>query len=163
MPPPRSSEQRDRPGRPDRPGLETAAWAELLDALAELRREAGNPSLRDLISCGGYAAPALSTVSETLAGRRERISWEFVRFFVTACHRYVERREPDRALDGARLTDWHARWSWAAAESRRRPYHGTPMMPAVWNVVAHTRSSSAGTRCWTACGNGCTARRGCRC
>ena len=49
-----------------------------------------------------------------------------------ACRSYVERREPDRTLDGARLVDWHARWTDADAAScgRRRP----PGMPPVWNL-----------------------------
>nr|SBO97648.1 hypothetical protein BN4615_P7164 [Nonomuraea gerenzanensis] len=102
----------DRPRPPD-PGA-AGSVADFVEALARLRRWAGEPSLSRLRSLGGQVAASdgslvdalpKSTTSHVLRQHDRLPRWEFVRAFVTACLRSCE--YPEESIAGE-LERWRA-------------------------------------------------------
>lgn len=100
-----------QPSRGDR-------WGPLVEELRRLRVQAGNPPLRELAARAGPRGPAVSTISETLNGKRDRVSWEFVRGFAYACAEAARERQRSVAADAfKRLREtWDSAASGAAVE-----------------------------------------------
>lgn len=119
-----------------RPDPEAAATpAELIGKLRELRRWAGQPSLRRLRQLGGTHPAAAgngevdalpeSTTSYVLRGDRPA-SAEFIRSFVAACLR-ARQCDPDEIA--AQVERWHDAWL-ASAATAASPTDPPPPAPA---------------------------------
>ncbi|WP_117209265.1 hypothetical protein [Allorhizocola rhizosphaerae] len=66
------------------------AMDELRARLRDLHTHAARPSYRELARMGGHRYAA-STIADTLNGRRKRIAWPFVHFFITMCLEHARR------------------------------------------------------------------------
>ncbi|MGH3763283.1 ATP-binding protein [Actinophytocola sp.] len=126
--------------RTPHPG-EAGTLAEFVDLLRELRRWAGQPSLRRLRQLAGTttdsagrlidALPA-STVSDVL--RREQLPrMEFVRAYVTACLLARDRGEEEIS---AYLEQWHEAWSRVAGREGAATQGDRPATPRQLPAVA---------------------------
>lgn len=100
-------------------------WAALIAELQRLRVTAGGPSLREIARRGGPHAPAVSTMSETLNGKRDQVSWEFVRGFAHGCDSYA--RDHRRRIPPAQLAGLRELWDRAATGALRVPESSPPV------------------------------------
>lgn len=89
----------------------------LITDLNDLRRDAGSPSLNELVRLSERAL-ARSTLHEHLAGQRSGLPpWRLVAAYVTACHAAASATGLDVVRLGS-LEDWHARWVAASGKAR---------------------------------------------
>lgn len=94
---------------------EPTALELLISDLNQLRRDAGNPSLGQLVRFSQHKLTK-STLDDHLSGRRARLpSWRLVSAYISACHAAAASTGLDVERLGA-LDDWHARWRLAFAE-----------------------------------------------
>ena len=107
-----SPDESGRPGGGKIIEHEPTAIELLIADLNKLRRDAGNPSLGQLVRLSQHKLTK-STLDDHLSGRRTKLpSWRLVSAYVSACHAAAA----STGLDGERLgalDDWHARWSLA--------------------------------------------------
>jgi hypothetical protein len=81
----------------------------LLAALNDLRQEAGQPSLGQLVKLSGHKF-SKSTLDDQLAGRRVQLpSWRFVAAYIEACHEAARSTglEPEQL---GTTEEWRTRW-----------------------------------------------------
>jgi hypothetical protein len=82
----------------------------LMSDLSWLRREAGNPSLGELVKLSQHKL-SKSTLDDHLAGRRTRVPpWKLVSAYVSACQSAAASTGLDIERLGT-LEEWHALWA----------------------------------------------------
>jgi hypothetical protein len=90
--------------------LHTEARTRLVADLVQLRQEAGEPSLGQLVKASNGNL-SRSTLDDHLSGRRERLpSWRLVSAYVDACHSFARSTGLDTARLGT-MEEWRVRFA----------------------------------------------------